>query len=159
MIPKAFLSALFCAPLLACPDDRESPKIEGTANPEKFPAKDPDKALLSTIQYPGEMTARVYAREPDALNVTAIAFDEQNRLYLSETHRFDRGIEDNRRNQHWLRDDIALTSTAGRLAMYRKHAEIKPLSYYTEHSDKIRVLIDEDGDGKMDKSQIYADGF
>ena len=159
MIPKAFLSALLCAPLLACPDDGKTPKIEGTANPEKFPVKDPDEALLSTIQYPKEMEARVYAREPDALNVTAIAFDEQNRLYLSETHRFDRGIEDNRRNLHWLRDDIALTSTSERLSMYRKHEEIKPLSYYTEHSDKIRVLVDADGDGQLDKSQIFADGF
>ena len=121
MILKIFLSVLLCAPLLACPNDEKTPKIEGTANPEKFPTPDPDKALLATIQYPEEMTARVYAREPDALNVTAISFDEKNRLYLSETHRFDRGIEDNRRNQHWLRDDIALTSTSERLAMYRKH--------------------------------------
>lgn len=159
MIPKALPAALLCAPLLACPEGNQPPKIEGTANPEKFPAKDPDEALLSTIQYPEEMTARVYAREPDALNVTAIAFDEQNRLYLSETHRFDRGIEDNRRNLHWLRDDIALTSTSDRLAMYRKHEEVKPLSYYTEHSDKIRVLVDKDGDGKLDHSQIFADDF
>lgn len=159
MIVKAFLSSLLCSTLIACPADTKPPKIEGTANPEKFPTKNPDEALLSTIQYPEDMTARVYAREPDALNVTAIAFDEQNRLYLSETHRFDRGIEDNRRNQHWLRDDIALTSTAERLVMYRKHAEVKPLTYYTEHSDKIRVLVDEDGDGNMDKSQIFADGF
>ena len=159
MISKIFLSVLLCAPLLACPNDEKTPKIEGTANPEKFPAPDPDEALLATIQYPEEMTARVYAREPDALNVTAIAFDEKNRLYLSETHRFDRGIEDNRRNQHWLRDDIALTSTSERLAMYRKHEGVKPLSYYTEHSDKIRVLVDEDADGKLDKSQIFADGF
>ena len=145
--------------LFAEPQDAKPLKIEGTANPEEFPAKDPDKALLSTIQYPEEMTARVYAREPDALNVTAIAFDEKNRLYLSETHRFDRGIEDNRRNQHWLRDEIALTSTAERLALYQKHAEVKPLSYYTEHSEKIRVLIDENGDGILDKAQLYADGF
>lgn len=159
MISKAYLSALLCFPLLAAPVDDKAPKIEGTANPEKFPAKDPDEALLSTIQYPEEMKARVYAREPDALNVTAIAFDEQNRLYLAETHRFDRGIEDNRRNQHWLRDEIALTSTADRLAMYKKHAKVKPLSYYTEHSDKIRVLVDKDGDGKLDEAKLFADGF
>ncbi len=153
------LFALLLTNLFAAPEKEKPGKIEGTANSEKFPAEDPDKALLSTITYPGEMKARVYARQPDALNVTAIAFDEQNRLYLSETHRFDRGIEDNRRNQHWLRDDIALTSTAERLEMYQKHAAIKSLDYYTEHSEKIRVLEDRDGDGKMDHSQIFADGF
>lgn len=145
--------------LLAVPEKAEPEKIEGTANDGKFPAQDPDKALLSTITYPAEMKARVYARQPDALNVTAIAFDEQNRLYLAETHRFDRGIEDNRRNQHWLRDDIALTSTAERLAMYRKHAAVKPLEYYTQYAEKIRVVEDRDGDGRMDHAQLFADGF
>jgi len=153
------LCALLFANLFAVPPEKDPDKIEGTANTGKFPAQDPDKALLSTITFPGEMKARVYARQPNALNVTAIAFDEQNRLYLSETHRFDRGIEDNRRNQHWLRDEIALTSTAERLEMYQKHSTVKPLDYYTKYSEKIRVLEDRDGDGNMDHAQLYADGF
>ncbi|NNC87856.1 MAG: glucose dehydrogenase, partial [Akkermansiaceae bacterium] len=140
-------------------NDGQAGKIEGTANPESFPAGDPDKALLSTIRFPDEMRASVFARQPDVLNATAISFDEQNRLYLAETHRFGRGIEDNRRNQHWLRDEIALASTADRLAMYKKHAEVKPLEYYTRYAEKIRVLEDRDGDGKCDHAQIYADGF
>ena len=152
-----FTSGLFAEPVQTKEDQKN--KVEGTANPKKFPAEDPDKALLSTITYPEEMEASVFARQPDVLNATAIAFDEKNRLYISETHRFDRGIEDNRRNQHWLRDDIALTSTAERLAMYQKHAKVKPMSYYTEHAEKIRVLEDRDGDGKCDHSVIYADGF
>ena len=156
----ALLAILTPAVIEAVPEKEKKPtKIEGTANPEKFPAKDPDEALLSTITYPAEMKAGVFARQPDILNATAICFDEQNRLYASETHRFDRGIEDNRRNQHWLRDEIALTSTAERLAMYKKHADIKPLSYYTEYSDKIRVLEDTNGDGKADVSKIFADEF
>lgn len=155
-----FALVLFSPMATALPkDDKKPEKIEGTANPEKFPAEDPDKALLSTITYPEEMTAGVFAKQPDILNATAICFDEQNRLYASETHRFDRGIEDNRRNQHWLRDEIALKSTAERLAMYKKHAGVKPLSHYTEHADKIRVLEDRDNDGKADVSKLYADGF
>ena len=156
----ALLAILTPAVIEAVPEKEKKPaKIEGTANPEKFPAKNPDEALLSTITYPAEMKAGVFARQPDILNATAICFDEQNRLYASETHRFDRGIEDNRRNQHWLRDEIALTSTAERLGMYKKHADIKPLSYYTEYSDKIRVLEDTNGDGKADVSKIFADEF
>ena len=153
------LCTLLSTHLFAVPPEDDPGKIEGTANPDKFPAQDPDKALLSTITYPEEMEARVYARQPDALNVTAIAFDEQNRLYLAETHRFDRGIEDNRRNQHWLRDEIALTSTAERLEMYRKHSAVKPLEYYTKYSEKIRVLEDRDSDGIMDHAQLFADDF
>ena len=160
MISRPLLLLPLLSTLHALPPGAKDPgKIEGTASEEDFPAGDPDKALLSTIVYPEEMKARVYARQPDALNVTAIAFDEQNRLYLAETHRFDRGIEDNRRNQHWLRDEIALTSTAERLAMYKKHEAVKPLDYYTKYSDKIRVLVDENNDGILDRSQLYADGF
>ena len=160
MLTRLFLFLTLTSLLPALPPGTKDPgKIEGTASEEDFPAPDPDQALLSTITWPEEMKARVYAKQPDALNVTAIAFDEQNRLYLAETHRFDRGIEDNRRNQHWLRDEIALTSTAERLAMYEKHAAVKPLSYYTEHSEKIRVLVDDDHDGVLDRSQLYAEGF
>ena len=156
----ALLAILTPAVIEAVPEKEKKPaKIEGTANPEKFPAKDPDEALLSTITYPAEMKAGVFARQPDILNATAICFDEQNRLYASETHRFDRGIEDNRRNQHWLRDEIALTSTAERLEMYKKHEKVKPLSYYKKYSDKIRVLEDTNGDGKADVSKIFADEF
>jgi quinoprotein glucose dehydrogenase len=160
MLIRLFLFLTLISLLPALPPGTKAPgKIEGTASEEDFPAPDPDKALLSTITWPEEMKARVYAKQPDALNVTAIAFDEQNRLYLAETHRFDRGIEDNRRNQHWLRDEIALTSTAERLAMYQKHAGVKPLDYYTKYSEKIRVLVDDDHDGVLDRSQLYADGF
>lgn len=160
MLIRLFLFLTLTSLLPALPPGTKDPgKIEGTASDEDFPAPDPDQALLSTITWPEEMKARVYAKQPDALNVTAIAFDEQNRLYLAETHRFDRGIEDNRRNQHWLRDEIALTSTAERLAMYQKHAGVKPLDYYTKYSEKIRVLVDDDHDGVLDRSQLYADGF
>jgi len=142
----------------ARPEDKAG-NIEGTANPESFPVADPDKALLSTIRFPAEMKAAVFARQPDVQMPTAITFDEQNRLYIAETHRFARGIEDNRHNQHWLRDDIALTSTADRLEMYRKYANVKPMDYYTRYSEKIQVLEDRDGDGKCDHSQVFAEGF
>jgi quinoprotein glucose dehydrogenase len=134
-------------------------RIEGTANPEPLPVTDPNEVLRSTIRFPGDMVGTVFAREPDVQDPTAISFDGQNRLYVAETHRFDRGVEDNRRNGHWLRDEIALTSTAERLAMYEKHAEVTPMAYFTQYSEKIRRLEDRDGDGKADHAQIFADGF
>ncbi len=46
----ALLAILTPAVIEAVPEKEKKPeKIEGTANPEKFPAKDPDEALLSTI--------------------------------------------------------------------------------------------------------------
>ena len=105
------------------------------------------------------MVAKLFAREPDVQDPTAITFDDQNRLYIAETHRFERGVEDNRRNP-WVADDYKLTSTAERLEMLKKYSnEKRPLSYYTKYSEKIRVLEDRNGDGKADFAQVFADGF
>ncbi len=133
--------------------------VEGTASDKPIPSQAPEKALLSTIRFPEEMKATVFAKQPDVQDPTAICFDEQNRLYITETHRFERGIEDNRRNPHWVRDDIALTTPQDRLEMYRKHANVKPLDYYTKYSEVIRCLEDKDNDGHSDRAWIYADGF
>ncbi|MFK7850233.1 MAG: HEAT repeat domain-containing protein [Akkermansiaceae bacterium] len=153
------ISAIFASTLtIFAITDEETKKTEGTANPEPVPSVSSDEEILSTITYPKEMVAKLFAREPNVQDPTAISFDEQNRLYIAETHRFDRGVEDNRRNP-WTADDYALTSTAERLEMYKKYADNKPLSYFTEFSEKIRVIEDRDGDGKADFGQIYADGF
>ncbi len=133
-------------------------KTEGTANPEPIPSLDEEKAILATIKAPEGMVTRLFAREPNVQTPTAITFDEQNRLYIAETHRFDRGIEDNRRNP-WVADDYKLTSTAGRLEMYKKYSDKKPMSYYSKHSEKIRVIEDRDLDGKCDHAKLYAEGF
>mgnify|MGYP001814216861 CR=1 FL=1 len=156
----AVLTVFLTPSVFAVPGKVEPPaKIEGTASTDPEPVVDPDKAVLSTITFPEEMVAGVFAREPDVLNATAISMDENNRLFIAETHRFDRGIEDNRRNWHWLREEVGLRSTAERLALYEKYADKKEPGYYTKYAEKIRVLEDKDGDGKAEKSWLYADGF
>ena len=78
------LAALFASTLAVTAITDEDPgKIEGTANPEALPSADPEKALLSTIKFPEEMVAKLFAREPDVQDPTAITFDEQNRLYIA----------------------------------------------------------------------------
>ena len=143
--------------------DENPSKTEGTANPVPIPSGDPEKAILSTIKFPEGMVAKLFAREPDVQDPTAITFDDQNRLYIAETHRFERGIEDNRRNP-WVADDYQLTSPAERLEMYKNYAakkspNAKPLSYFTKYSEFIRVIEDRDGDGKCDHATVYAEGF
>lgn len=150
------LAALLASALISSALTDE--KTEGTANPVPIPSLEEEKAILATIKAPEGMVTKLFAREPDVQTPTAITFDEQNRLYISETHRFGRGIEDNRRNP-WVADDYKLTSTAERLEMYKKYADKKPLSYYTQHSEKIRVIEDRDGDGKCDNAKLYAEGF
>jgi quinoprotein glucose dehydrogenase len=142
--------------------DEAPTKTEGTANPQPLPALEEEKAILANIKAPEGMVTKLFAREPNVQDPTAITFDDQNRIYIAETHRFERGIEDNRRNP-WVADDYKLTSTAERLEMLKKYAEKfpdkKPMEYFTKYSEKIRVIEDKDGDGKVDFGQIYAEGF
>ncbi len=159
-LPLLSLTLLgLASPLHAKPDEKTPPKIEGTANEEDVDIVEAEKALLATITYPEGMTASVFAKQPDVLNATAITIDEQNRLLVAETHRFDRGIEDNRRNWHWLKDEVGLRTVADRLALYEKWKDKKEPGYYTKYAEKIRILEDKDGDGKAEKSWLYADHF
>jgi quinoprotein glucose dehydrogenase len=149
--------ALFASTLVVSAVSDE--KTEGTANPEPLPTQADEKAILATVKFPEGMVAKLFAREPDVQDPTAITFDDQNRLYIAETHRFERGVEDNRRNP-WVADDYKLTSTAERLEMLKKYStEKRPFSYFSKYSEMIRVIEDRDGDGKCDHAKIFAEGF
>ena len=157
MIRLLSTAALFASALVVSAVSDE--KTEGTANPEPLPTQADEKAILATVKFPEGMVAKLFAREPDVQDPTAITFDDQNRLYIAETHRFERGVEDNRRNP-WVADDYKLTSTAERLEMLKKYStEKRPFSYFTKYSEMIRVIEDRDGDGKCDHAKIYAEGF
>ncbi|MEO0415989.1 MAG: glucose dehydrogenase, partial [Verrucomicrobiota bacterium] len=133
--------------------------IEGTANPNALPITAEEKAVLAKLTYPANMEASVYAREPMVQNPTAISMDESGRLFISETHRFDRGVEDNRRNIPWLIEDFAIQNTTERRSMYAKHAMRKGVGYFTKYDEKIRVIVDTDKDGRADKHEVFAEGF
>lgn len=90
---------------------------------------------------------------------TAITFDEQGRIYVAETHRFREGIEDDRDHLYWYLDDLASMKTSDRVAMHEKWKEKLPLEKLTAKSEVIRRLADTDGDGKIDESKVFADGF
>ena len=159
LVAVSTLLLLSLLPLSAVPNATPK-KIEGTASEDPVEVVASDKAILATITHPKDMVAGIFARQPDVFNATAISMDEQNRLFVAETHRFDRGIEDNRRNWYWLRDEVALKTTADRLALYKKYADKrKTPDYFTKYAEKIRVLEDKDGDGKAERSWLYADGF
>ena len=92
---------------------------------------------------------------------TALSFDEQGNIFITETWRFmnNRGIDDNRQRRFWIKEDIASKTTADRLKLYEKYYDkIKP-EHYTKYSEKIRRLTDSNNDGVYDANNVYADGF
>ncbi len=90
---------------------------------------------------------------------TALTFDDQGRIYVSETNRFRFGVEDDRSNLYWYLDDLAAKKTSDRRALHEKWQSKLSINKLTEKSEVIRRLADTDGDGKIDESTVFADGF
>jgi quinoprotein glucose dehydrogenase len=106
-----------------------------------------------------EMKLTANFKEQGVKSPTALAFDSQNRVLVSETHRFRHGVEDNRNHLYWFLDDLAAQTTADRLAMHEKWKDKLSLEWLTEKSEYIRLLEDTTGDGAHDSAQIYAGEF
>ena len=90
---------------------------------------------------------------------TALTFDDKGNVYIAETHRFRHGIEDDRNNLYWYLDDLQSMKTEDRRALHKKWEKKLSNKYMTEVSEVIRKLSDTDGDGKLDESKVFADGF
>ncbi len=58
----------------------------------------------------------------------------------------------------WLDDDLACRTVADRLAMMRKRTGSR-FSLYSGNPDRVRKIVDTDGDGKADSASVFADGF
>ena len=89
-----------------------------------------------------------------ALHVTS-----QAPLYGCESYRQDTGVTDNRAHDDaWLDDDLATTSVAQRRAFHLKHLG-ENAGKYMEQDDRIRLVVDTDGDGRAEESTVFADHF
>ena len=113
---------------------------------------------IHRFQLPGGMKAQLFAAEPMVANPVAFCFDDQGRMYVAETFRQSKGVEDNRSHMNWLLDDLAARTVADRVAMFKKYLKNEVQQYSIEH-DRIRRLVDADGDGHADETTVFADGF
>jgi quinoprotein glucose dehydrogenase len=90
---------------------------------------------------------------------TALAFDDQGRILVAETHRLAQGVQDNRSHLYWYLDDLASKKTSDRRALHEKWKKEVSIEKLTAKSEVVRRLADTDGDGKQDESKVFADGF
>ncbi len=122
------------------------------------PASEEGQQAIAGFQVPAGMTVTLFAAEPQLANPVAFGIDEQGRLYVCETFRQQKGVEDNRGHMNWLEDDLSLTSVAERVEMFRKFLGESVVDY-TREQDRIRLLTDTDGDGKADRDTVFAASF
>ena len=142
--------------------DRANPAFPDTTRD----GKPFNPGLVSTDTLPGvtipegsQLDVFASHEEHGVYSPTALCIDETGRVLVTETHRFRYGIPDNRNHRYWHTDDISALTVEDRRRMHQKWNERYPVAEMEKRSEKIRLLVDSDKDGKADQSTIYAEGF
>ena len=130
------------------------------AEPRIAAASDEPRTAAAAIGLPAGFTARLFAAEPLVANPVAFSIDERGRVFVCEAFRAGgRGVFDNNgRDAAWIDADLATQSVAERFTMLRDALGDKARDAVVE-SDRLRRLIDDDGDGVADRTTVFATGF
>ena len=114
-------------------------------------------AAIESFDFKG-LKCEMYAAEPQVGNIVAIHRDYKGKMFVCETYRQGKSIEDNRNHSYWLDDDLQAQTVQDRIDYILKHhPEAKQT--YTQFDDRIRILADNNGDGKADISKVFANRF
>ena len=138
-----------------------SAKIPAGASASKEVLKDGVKdgqEALARFQVPRGFKAELIAAEPMLANPVALSIDSKGRFYVAETFRLGNAENDIRSHPDWLPEDLASQSVKDRVEMMTKHLGDKTAGL-TKETDRIRLLVDTNGDGKVDVSSVFAEGF
>jgi len=150
------------AALIACASIVTTHTAEvGTRNanaPEVAAASNEGENAMRGFQLPPGFKAEVIAAEPHIANPVSFYIANDGKIYVTETFRHSRGVTDIRGKDTWLDEDLAARTVEDRLAMLKRH-ERDNIANYSKHSDRIKLLVDQNGDGKVDASTVFADGF
>ncbi len=149
---SSILWATLLCPLLSAAQQADyQPKIE-TASQQ-------GQEAIAKQAVPDGFTIKLWAAEPDLANPVAFCFDLLGRIYVAETYRQEtEGVPDNRSHRYWLEDDLRLQTVEERGEMYLKHHP-EYATEWTDQHDRIKRLVDTDGDGKADEVTVFAAGF
>lgn len=126
--------------------------------PRIAPASEEGQLAIKRFRLPKGFKAELFAAEPLLANPVSFCIDEQGRFYVVETFRLHAGVTDIRGHMNWLDDDLASQSVEDRVAMMKKYEGDK-ISEYAKESDRVRLVVDSDGDGKADKSTVFSEGY
>ncbi|MBL9078205.1 MAG: HEAT repeat domain-containing protein [Planctomycetes bacterium] len=133
-----------------------------TAAPQTPPyvAEASDEAQQQIARFtlaPG-LRCELAAAEPDLCNAVAFAFDGRGAVYVAETFRIQDGVFDTRDHMQWKDEDLACLTVADRLAKYQRHIADR-IPRLATIAERVRRLVDTDGDGVYDRATVFADGF
>lgn len=126
--------------------------------PITTPASDAAENAINGFKVPTGFEVKLWAAEPMLSNVVAFDFDEQGRAFLSETHRYRTSVLDIRHYMEFLEHDIASVTLADRIKLVDTVFGEQSADLALE-TELVRLVEDTDGDGKADRSTVFANGF
>ena len=127
-------------------------------DPAIAPASDEAQRAMRSFRVPAGLTVELFAAEPMLANPVAFCIDEKGVVYVAETFRLSDGVTDTREHMNWLDDDLACRTVADRVAMYKKYLG-KGFEAYDSQQERVRRIVDRDGDGHADAATVFADRF
>jgi len=156
----AFSEGLFVSLLaISFPAARAQHQLsEGVRAPKIAPASDEGELAIKKFQVASGLKVDLWAAEPMFANPVAFNFDEKGRAYVCETFRLHAGVDDIRGLMSWLDEELASRTVDDRLAEMKRHLGER-LARYSEHSERLSLIEDRDGDGKADHATVFAGGF
>ncbi len=100
----------------------------------------------------------IFAQDPLVQDPVSFCVADDGSLFIAESFRQEKGVEDNRSSKFWLEDDLQLQSVEGRLKMYEKWASKREggMAYYRKEEDRVTHLVDTNGDGVPDKVTSFS---
>ncbi len=124
-----------------------------------FPPQNSIEETKDSIRIPSKMELSLIAAEPLMANPVSFFPATDGSFFVCETRRQETaGIPDNRAHQYWIPDDLRAQTIEDRAAYYLKHVP-EAATEWTIKEDRIVILRDLNGDGRADRSTVFADGF
>ena len=128
------------------------------APPKVAEASNEGELAMKGFVLPEGFKVELIAAEPHLANPVAFDIDHAGRIWVAETFRLHAGVTDIRGKNTWLDEDLAARTVEDRIAMMKRH-EGEKFANYELNSERLKLLVDTNRDGKVDQSTVFADGF
>ncbi len=161
MLRRGFVAQIgFWLPVLTiCLGPAIAPAADAPNAPVVAEASGEAEESLQQMKIPESWRAQLFAAEPLVANIVAFDVDPQGRLFVVESFRQNKGVTDNRgHDQQWLLADLSAKTVQDRIDYHKRLLPDGGESYTTE-IDRVRRLVDSDGDGVADQVTTLVEGF